>query len=230
MPSPNVLDSGDNTVSVPTALSDFTPEYPSPSSTSRQDPDEARHPAGQALGRRTTRPTGSISFGALRAIALGLARVQEPVPLGDDSTNPRSVLLLATSFYEVWLITWPDGSGLPSHDHGETRSVMHVIDGELIEIYSDYSKEAISRVRVLERGDSACADPSFVHDLANRSGADATTIHVHSPALAGIMFFEQPWMDEPARMRASVVAEQNRRARSDDLPPLRLPPLALVED
>jgi hypothetical protein len=206
------------------ALSNFTPGCLPTLSANRQDPDEARHPAGQAIGRRSTRPTGSISFGALRAIALGLARVQEPVPLGDDSANPRSVLLLATSFYEVWLITWPDGSGLPSHDHGEARSVMHVIDGELIEIYSDYSKEAVSRVRVLERGDSACAD------LANRSGADATTIHVHSPALTGITFVEQPWVDEPARMRASAVAEQNRRARSDDLPPLRLPPLALVED
>ncbi len=212
------------------ALSNFTPgRLPTPSA-NRQDPDEARHPAGQAIGRRSTRPTGSISFGALRAIALGLAGVQEPVPPGDDAANPRSVLLLATSFYEVWLITWPDGSGLPSHDHGEARSVMHVIDGELIEIYSDYSKEGVSRVRVLERGDSACADPAFVHDLANLSGADATTIHVHSPALTGITFVEQPWVDEPARMRASAVAEQNRRARSDDLPPLRLPPLALVED
>lgn len=134
------------------ALPNFTPENLPFPSISRHDPDEARHPAGQAIGRRGSRPTGSISFGALRAIALGLARVQEPVPLGGDSANPRSVLLLATSFYEVWLITWPDGSGLPSHDHGETRSVMHVIDGELVEIYSDYSKDSISRVRVLGRG------------------------------------------------------------------------------
>lgn len=221
-----------------TALLSITPECLPPPSARRQNPDEGRYPAGQALGhpagqaldRRGTRPTGSISFGALRAITSGLARVQEPVPLGEDSTNPRSVLLLATAFYEAWLITWPDGSGLASHDHGEARSTMHVIDGELIEIYSDYSRRAISRVRVLERGDSTCADPSLVHDLANRSGADATTIHVYSPALTGFTFIEQRWANEPERMRSAAVAEQNHRARSDDLPPLRLPLLTRVED
>ena len=82
---------------------------------------------------------------------------------------------------------------------------------------------------MLEQGDSTCADPSFVHDLANRSGADATTIHVHSPALTGITFVRQPWADNPERMRSTAVAEQNQRAGSDG-PSLRFPHLALVED
>ena len=211
------------------AVLDFPTGGGPPPSTDRRHPDHVGHPAGLALGRRGARPTGSASFSALRAIALGLARVQEPVPVGEDTTNPRSALILATSFYEVWLITWPDGSGLASHGHGKARSVMHVVDGELIEIYSDHADEDRAGVRVLERGDSTSADPSFVHDLANRSGADATTLHVHSPGWTGVEFVEQPGMEELERIRSAVVAEQGRRVRSDR-PPVRPPHLALVKD
>lgn len=51
-------------------------------------------------------PLGALSFRALRAIATGFARVQPPVPLGeDDPSTPRSERLLATAYYDdVWLM------------------------------------------------------------------------------------------------------------------------------
>ncbi|MGD0311528.1 MAG: hypothetical protein ABSC90_03620 [Acidimicrobiales bacterium] len=88
--------------------------------------------------------------------------------------------------------SWPDGSGLGPHDHGATRSVLHVIDGELIEIVADPLTEQPSRARALHRGDAVGARPPVVHDLANRSGTDATSLHVYSPPLAEVTFFNPP--------------------------------------
>jgi hypothetical protein len=193
----------------------------------------AAHPAGQpSIGPAGDRPAGGLSFGALRAIAAGLARVQQPVPPDDDDLeSPRSIRLLATAYYDVWLITWPDGSGMASHDHGGVRSVLHVIDGELVEVFTDHVDGQVPAARVLRRGDSTCAKTSFIHDLANRSGADATTLHVYSPPLTDVSFFDvHPAGGDFERLRTTAAADRVPRASSNDLPPLRPPPLSLVED
>jgi predicted metal-dependent enzyme (double-stranded beta helix superfamily) len=170
-----------------------------------------------------------LSFDALRAIAGGFAQVQHPVPLADgDPTVPRSVRLLATAAYDVWLITWPDGSGLEPHDHGGVRSVLQVIDGELVEIIADHVDRQPPRARVLRQGETVWAKPSFIHDLANRSGADATTLHVYAPPLAEISFFNLHTESDVERLRTTAVPEQVPRASSDDLALRRSPPLALV--
>ena len=49
--------------------------------------DRSAHPSAQTSER--TRPTGSISFRALRTIAAGLARVQQPLPPDGTDTPPR---------------------------------------------------------------------------------------------------------------------------------------------
>jgi Cysteine dioxygenase type I len=172
---------------------------------------------------------GALSFEALRTIAGGFAQVQLPVPLGDgDASAPRSSRLLATAFYDVWLITWPDGSGLGPHDHGGVRSVLHVIDGELVEIVSDHVEEQPPRARLLRQGTTVWSKPSLVHDLANRSGADATALHVYSPPLTDISFFDLRSAGVYEPLRTSAVVEQVPQASSEDAS-VRRPPLALVE-
>jgi len=137
-------------------------------------------------------------------------------PRRRGSVNPRSIRLLATAFYDVWLITWPEGSGLGPHDHGGVRSVLHVIDGELIEIVADHVDEQPPRARVLRKGSTVWAKPSLVHDLANRSGPDATALHVYSPPLTDISFFDLRSEGECERLRTSAVLEQVPQASSDD--------------
>ncbi len=115
-------------------------------------PDRSAHPSvNGASGAERIRPTGSISFGALRAIAAGLARVQQPVSSRGASETPQSSRLLATAFYDVWLIAWSDGSGLKPHDHGNVRSVLRVVDGELTEIFSDRVERSAPAVRIRSR-------------------------------------------------------------------------------
>jgi len=164
-------------------------------------------------------PAGRLSFVALRAIVAGLARVQRSVPLADeDPGTARSVRLLATTFYDVWLITWPDGSGLAPHDHRGAKSVLQVIDGELIETVTDHADEHTPTSRVLRRGDVTKTTRSSVHEIANRSGDDATTIHAYSPPLADVAFFSLRDPGAVQWLRTIPVAERVPEASSRDLP------------
>jgi predicted metal-dependent enzyme (double-stranded beta helix superfamily) len=190
----------------------------------------AAHPSNQSGGGLLGEDLpGALSFGALRAIATGFAQVNSPVPPDeDDPSTPRSVRLLATVHYDVWVITWPDGSGLAPHDHGGVRSVLHVIDGEVIEIVADHVDEEPPRARILRQGETVWGKPSLVHDVANTSGADATTLHVYSPPLAEISFFDLHTDAERQRLRTTAVFEHAPEAGSDGLAPLPSPPLSLV--
>ncbi|MGA2835248.1 MAG: cysteine dioxygenase family protein [Acidimicrobiales bacterium] len=115
-----------------------------------------------------------------------MARVQSPVPVDPGSETPRSTRLLATAFYDVWLVSWPDRTVLEPHDHGGVRSVLHVVDGELTEFFCDRATRQDPVVRTLRRGVSTTAEPSVVHALSNRSGRGATTLHVYSPPLVDV--------------------------------------------
>ncbi len=190
----------------------------------------AAHPANHGASSLSEPSLArALTFDALRAIAAGLAQVLRPVPLGaEDPSLPRSLRLLATASYDVWLITWPDGSGLEPHDHGGVRSVLHVIGGELVEIGADYVDRHPPRARILRQGDAVLAKPSFVHDLANRSGADATTLHVYSPPLAEISFFTLHTDSDCERLRTKAVTEQVPQASSHDSAAIRPHPLEVI--
>src|SRR6185437_17661 len=194
----------------------------------RSGDDPAGPPAGNDPAGND-HPAAQLSFVALRAIAAGLARVQATVPMtaGEDPTEPRSLRLLATTFYDVWLITWPDGSGLAAHDHGAARSVLQVVSGQLVETVTerhgpiglaaapnaggtDVPDGASGRGRrLLRAGDAVEAEASTIHELANRSGGDVSTIHVYSPSLADVAFYDvHPAGPVVPRRTTSVVERQ----------------------
>ncbi len=145
-------------------------------------------------------PGPVLPFDSLRSIASGLAWALRAVPDDNgDRATARSVRLIATSLSDIWLITWPDGSTLGPHDHGGARSVLHMLEGELIETYADRSEAWPSRVRALRSSDARCGGTSLVHDLANRSGARATSLHLYSPPISDLTLFQRSTGgDEPA--------------------------------
>jgi uncharacterized RmlC-like cupin family protein len=198
----------------------------------RQWRQRSAHPSIQPPSpRRPDRPAGALSFGALRAVAVGLSRVQQPLPIGGEEPGQvRRQRILGTAFYDVWLVTWPPGSNSGYHGHGDVRSVVQVIDGELVEIYSDDVTELAPLGRMLRHGDSTYAKPSYGHDLANRSGAEATTLHVFSPPLLAVTRLDPPPRVEYERLSITAQRQRVRQTNADPLPTLRPPPLALVED
>ena len=156
----------------------------------------------------------ALSFDALSAIASGLAWAHEPVPGGADDPNARSARLIATALYDVWLITWPSGSNIGPHDHGGARSVLQVVEGELIETFSDQAEQGRSRTRALRKGDTARGEPPFLHELVNGSDTEATTLHVYSPPLSDLTLF--PGLGGEQQGRTIAVAERSPRASSPD--------------
>lgn len=118
---------------------------------------------------------------ALETIAAGLAYIERHVPpeLGLSPDGPRSIRLIATADYDVWLITWPPGSGMGDHDHFDSVSVMQVVTGEMYE-------SAGQTRRRLHRGSSLVTPPHAAHRLYNLASTEATTLHVYSPPLAAL--------------------------------------------
>ncbi len=189
----------------------------------------AAHPAGADLiDPHEARPISSLSFGALREIAAGLARTQEPLHFIGESDGPRSSRLLATAFYDVWLITWPAGSGLESHDHGVTRSVVHVVKGELEEVVSDRRNQSEPTPRILREGSSTAAEATEVHSLANRSGADVTTLHVYSPPLSDVTFFDVHDGEAYEAVRFAHVGGRSAQGSSSESTASSAPALRIV--
>jgi hypothetical protein len=164
----------------------------------------------------------------LRAIAAGLARVEQPLPRDGAGDGARSSRLIATAFYDVWLITWPDGSGLDPHGHGDVRSVLQVVDGELTEAYSDRVASVEAAVRTLKRGSVTIGEPSVVHSLTNRSGADATTLHVYSPPLVDVTFFDLHPAGDCEAVRSTPVVGRPAQATSEGVVVPGPTPLTLV--
>jgi len=191
--------------------------------------DRSSHPSGQDLAARPRlRPPGSMTFGALRSIAAGLARVQSAVPETGGEEGPRSVRLLATPFYDVWLITWPPGSGLDLHGHGEVRSVLHLVDGRLVETVADPATSGARR-RTLRRNDVTSGEPDLVHGLANESDAETTTLHVYSPPLSDVTFHGPPHHDPAVAPRTVAVPRRPAQASSKEQAATSGPPLSVVE-
>lgn len=128
-------------------------------------------------------PGSTLSLDAMGDIAAGLARVDRAVTLGDGPTDsPRSLRLIATESYDVWLVTWPPGSGIEEHDHGDAVSVMHMVSGCLVE-------EQAGKVRPLTADTSAATAPHGPHRLWNPLPQMATSIHVYSPPLKEMTYW-----------------------------------------
>ena len=140
-------------------------------------------------------------------IAAGLGHIERRVPLsGEDPEVPRSMRLIATPDYDVWLITWPPGARIGSHDHAGATSVIRLVEGSLVELVD-------GEHRVLEPGVSVVTAPYTAHQIRNRSAAEATSIHVYSPPLAAVTYLD------PGPGRALHPAQGDRRPRSTPIRP-----------
>lgn len=126
---------------------------------------------------------GRLDPAVLADIATGLAaaRAQWQGSVGDGP-----VRLLATPAYEAWAIPWDPGHALDLHDHGESATVVVVVDGELHErsiVDGEVAEQVLGADRV------RWLPPGVVHATANRSATRAVSVHVHSPPLSGLTRF-----------------------------------------
>jgi hypothetical protein len=117
-----------------------------------------------------------------------------------DAGERRPVRLVATERYEVWVIGWTTGQQVEPHDHGDSAGAFAVTDGELTEILPRPEGDVtVNRVRA---GEVRQVAVGTVHDVLNRRPETATSIHVYSPPLATMTYYDLPTL---APVRAEPV-------------------------
>jgi len=143
---------------------------------------------------------------ALDSIAAGLAAVMRPDDLllepGTDRAYRR---LLLTDAYEAWLIAWSPGGALELHDHGGSTGAVVVVQGDLVETYTDRLRPAALRTNRLRAGDSLAIGPARLHGVSNPGPGDALSVHVYSPPLTAMTFYD-PRLLTPLRTEWGDVA------------------------
>jgi Cysteine dioxygenase type I len=93
---------------------------------------------------------------------------------------------------DVWLICWLDAQDTGYHDHDLSSGAVHVLEGTLREDYFYRDPDGWVRERSRDRGPGAVFDfdGSSIHGMRHAGGPPATSIHVYSPALWRMGYYE----------------------------------------
>jgi predicted metal-dependent enzyme (double-stranded beta helix superfamily) len=149
-------------------------------------------------------PAVRLELDVLADIVSGLARAEElwlPHVAHDADERVRR-RLLATPAYEVWLLGWTPGQSVGLHDHGDANGAFVVVDGELTETAV---VDGTIEHDVLHAGEFGRVPFGAMHDVANRSRRNATSIHAYSRPLSAMGFY----LPDGTLERVEAVHEQS---------------------
>ncbi len=149
--------------------------------------------AGRALGRH-----------ALLEVARGLAATAlDWCGVVADPHHRRWRLLATSEQFEAYVIGWPPGGAIALHDHGSSSGALVVAGGSLVEtaLRPVAGGPARTTRRALGPGDHVTFGPGHIHDVVNEGHRPAVSVHVYSPALETMTFYDaQPgWPVEAVR-------------------------------
>ncbi len=124
-------------------------------------------------------------------IASGLAQTSARIdPVWTNGTRRRYTCLLDTALYDAWLIEWSPSSGLELHDHGGSQGVVVVAAGRLVETYTDLDRRNPLCTRLVGSGETFIVPATRVHELSNPGPFEARSLHVYSPPLRRMTFYD----------------------------------------
>ena len=142
--------------------------------------------------RRFTRRR-DLSPDELLEVAEGLAHTADTWPGLDDPSDRCWRTIAVTQRYEAWVVAWPVGGSIELHDHGGSSGAVVVTSGRLVE--SSLRTGAQGRLEpvtlAVGTGGHVVFGPGHVHDLVNEGPGPALSIHVYSPALRTMTFFDR---------------------------------------
>jgi predicted metal-dependent enzyme (double-stranded beta helix superfamily) len=105
-----------------------------------------------------------------------------------DPGRRRPVRLLASEAYEVWVIGWTTGQHVRPHDHGRSAGAIVVVEGELVEVLPEAGGPMVDHP--LAGGRVHHVPVGTVHDVVNRAPAPATSLHVYSPPITSMTYYD----------------------------------------
>lgn len=125
-------------------------------------------------------------------------------PVHADPQQRWHVRLHADERADVWLISWTTEQGTELHDHGDSSGAFTVVVGELTE--SCWTPDGLTDVS-RPRGETVVFDQRYVHDVRNHAEQTAVSVHVYSPPLTLMHYYEvrdgalvcrdSLWTDDP---------------------------------
>ena len=141
-----------------------------------------------AAGENLTRP----QLAAL-AVALGRERRLWAEHVRHDPDTRYFHQLYRDVNLDVWLICWLDAQDTGYHDHELSSGAVYVVEGVLCEdyFYRDERGSIDVRTRKRESGNVFDFEGSSIHGVRHDAGGSpATSIHVYSPALWRMGYYE----------------------------------------
>jgi hypothetical protein len=138
------------------------------------------------------RPLAPLPPDRLLELVRGLARDADTwrALARHDRDQRWFVRLTANRLYDAWLIGWHGYQGVDLHDHGGSAGALFVVEGELLETAGRLGVEGELHERRLTAGNALAFERGHVHWVVNPSPEIATSIHVYSPALTTMDFYE----------------------------------------
>lgn len=111
-----------------------------------------------------------------------------------DATDRYYTRLAAEHDYEAWLLTWLPGQSTEWHDHGGSAGAFIVLQGVLTERRALVSPDGPPRIAPTVQQYAVDALRPFgskhIHRVANDGLAPAISLHVYSPSLAEMNYYE----------------------------------------
>jgi hypothetical protein len=165
-------------------------------------------------------PPGALGLGMLADIAASLASslasnvAESFAPDGRPAIGEiewqggelrRFARLLQTPAYEAWLIAWEAAADLELHDHGGSQGAFHVVEGTLVEAHTDLADPAPLRTLPIGSGEGRQVTATRVHRVWNPEPARAVSVHVYSPPLSSMTFYDDRPGTFLARLRTDAV-------------------------
>jgi hypothetical protein len=139
-------------------------------------------------------PGENLSREQLTALAaeLGAERRLWAERVHHDPNTRHFVQLYRDANIDVWLICWLDAQDTGYHDHDLSSGAVYVVEGTLHEdyFYRDAAGWIDVRTRVRGAGEAFDFDGSSIHGMRHSGGPPATSIHVYSPALWRMGYYE----------------------------------------
>ena len=100
-----------------------------------------------------------------------------------QSGERRWVELDSSPYLQIWLLSWPAGTGTGWHDHGESAGAFLTVSGTLEEQTSHGHRHIH---RTLSDGQGRAFTPNHVHNVFNVGLETAFSVHLYAPRLTSM--------------------------------------------
>jgi hypothetical protein len=138
------------------------------------------------LATRTSGSAGIDRFSPeqlLRTAHLFASDPELTTLIDHESGERRWVELDSSPYLQIWLLSWPAGTGTGWHDHGESAGAFLTVSGTLAE-QAVHGHRQIRRTLTAGKGRTFTAN--HIHNVFNVGLQTAFSVHLYTPRLTSM--------------------------------------------